>query len=838
MSFYTSVSRYGNNLLYRGYNDHGNRITKKVKYQPTYFIKSNKEETEWTAFDDGLPVRPIKFDSMRDAKEFNEKYKDVEGHKIYGMQNHIFGYINDRFPGKIKFDPKVINVNTIDIEVKSEEGFPEPEEAKYEIISIAAKNTIENVWRIWGLVDYDPKKSYIYEKHPDTRIEYIKCKSEEELLEQFLIQWSKPEYCPDVVTGWYIRFFDIPYLVNRIRRVLGEEWVKKLSPWGMIQQRHVQFKGGKSSEAFDLIGIQVLDMQDLFLKFGHSYGPQENYKLDTIAKTVLGENKLSYEEYGNLHTLYRENPQLFIDYNLKDIDLVYRIEEKMGLIELVFTMAYKAGVNYTDTLGTTAIWDSIIFRDLYQNKIAVIPAESKFKAKYPGGYVKEPIPGLYKWVVSFDYNSLYPNLIVQYNMSPETLRNEPGWRNDVEYWLHNKTPVDSQYCVAANGSTYSKEKQGVLPRIIVEYYDERKRVKKKMLNDKRKYENEPSDSLDIEIKRGRNTEQAIKYLLNSLYGALGNQYFRYFELRMAEGITLSGQLAVKWAEKAMNAEMNKLLGTDNVDYVIAIDTDSIYVNFEAFVEKFDPKDPVNFLDKACQDHFNKILAKACETLAVNQNAFTNRMVMEREVIADRGIWTAKKRYILNVHDSEGVRYHEPQLKMQGIEAIKSSTPEICRDKFKEAFELIMTGEETDVQKFIKNFKKEFKNQEAHAIAFPRGVTSVTEYEDSKTVYRKGTPINSRASIVYNKAIRDMGIDNRYETIKNGSKMRFVYLTKPNPVKENVIAFPDYLPRELKLDRYIDYNTQFYKTFQGPFEVILDAIGWSAEPRVNLEDFFV
>jgi len=835
MSFYTSVARYGNNLLYRGYNDYGKRIEKRVWFKPTLWLGTNKE-TEWQALDK-TPVRPLTFESMRDAKDFIGTYKDVSGHNIYGMQNYIYQYLNERFPGNIKFNPKVINVNTIDIEVGSDDGFPEPEKAEKPIISIASRNNIDKIWRIWGLGDYDPSKSYIHKDRPGAIIQYIKCDDEIDLLNKFLHQWSKEDYCPDVVTGWYIRFFDIPYLVNRISRIMGEDKAKLLSPWKMISKRHVQFKGGKTSEAHEITGVQILDYMDLFTKFGHSYGPQESYTLNHIAHVVLDEKKLSYEEYGSLTNLYNENHQLFIDYNLKDIDLVERIDGVMGLIELVYTMAYRGGVNYSDTLGTTAIWDSIIHRHLYEKKTIVLPNEPKFKAPYPGGYVKEPIPGLYKWVVSFDLDALYPNLIVQYNMSPETMIHEPGHMSGVDYWLNRKGDVNSNNAIAANGTAFTKDFQGILPTIIVEYINERKVTKKQMLANKQSYELEKNDMLKTEINKGRNNEQAIKYLLNSLYGALGNQYFRYFELRMAEAITLSGQLTIRWAEEYLNKAMNEIMKTKGVDYVIAIDTDSVYLNFGPLIEKHNPKDPVKFLDKACEEYFKDILTKSYDHLFKKQNAYINRMNMSREVIADRGIWTAKKRYILNVHNSEGVQYAEPQLKIMGIEAIKSSTPEICRDKFKEVFKIMLTGDESATQDYIAKFKAEFSSQTADKLAAPRGVSSLKKYEDRELGHKKGTPINSRAALTYNRALKNAGLENKYELITEGSKIKYIYLKQPNPTKQNVIGFPSYLPKELKLDKYIDYDTQFNKTFLDPLMLILDAIGWSPEERINLEDFF-
>ena len=329
---------------------------------------------------------------------------------------------------------------------------------------------------------------------------------------------------------------------------------------------------------------------------------------------------------------------------------------------------------------------------------------------------------------------------------------------------------------------------------------------------------------------------AIKILLNSLYGALSNKYFKYFDVRLAEGVTLTGQLTIQWAEKAMNIIMNELLKT-NKDYVIAIDTDSLYVNFGPLVKELKPKDPVSFLDQICEKHFVPKLKISYDDLFKTMSAHKNRMVMDREVIADRGIWTAKKRYILNVHNSEGVQYAQPKLKIMGIEAIKSSTPEVVRDKFKEIFKVIITKGESDTQDFIREFKKIFRSLPAEDVSFPRSVSNVSSWTDRKTTYIKGTPIHVRGSILYNNQLKNAKLTKKYELVTNGDRIKFCYLRMPNHIRENVIAFPDVLPKEFKLHEYVDYDMQFDKTFVEPLKLILDAIGWSPEERATLDEFF-
>jgi len=839
MRFYTNISRYGNNLLYRGYDD-GRRIKRKIPFKPTLYVKG-KGNSKFTALD-GTNVDAVKFDSMREAKEFMEKYKEVENFKVYGNTNYIAQFIAEEFPGEIKFDQSKIRIHNIDIEVASDEGFPEPDQARHPVISIAIKDSVLDTYFVWALGNYDVDKSIM----KTYQVRYTKCASEEQLLKHFIQFWFEEHTTPDVVTGWNIRGFDIPYLVNRIKRLLGDDEVKKLSPWGMVEERMVSMRKGMV-QLYDINGISQLDYMDIFQKFGYSFGPQESYRLDHIAWVVLGERKLAFD--GTLHTLYKSNHQKFIDYNIKDVDLVDRIDDKIAMLTLTMTMAYKAGVNYSDTMGTVGIWDSLIHRDLMAKNIIVPPTKESFKSDYEGGYVKEPQCGVHDWVCSFDVNSLYPNIIVQWNMSPETIVRKVEQDVTIEKILNGyvaDNAIATNMSMAATGQYFDNSKQGFMPRIIEDMYNERVVIKKKMIESKKELEacdkNNKAEVYRIErdIAHFENQQLAIKILLNSLYGALGNKYFRYFTMEIAEGITITGQTIIKWGEKHINNYLNKTLKT-NKDYVIAIDTDSIYANFSGLVNAIMPDaevgKKVDFLSKVCSKIETDVFDTAFKELGENLNVHKLRIGMKREGIADRGIWTAKKRYILNVRDNEGVRYAKPKLKIMGIEAIKSSTPAACREAMEKLFQILINGTELETQSFIRDFRNTFDSLPVEEKAFPRGVSSLKQYSDSKLIYKKSTPINSRAALLYNHMLKQLGLENKYEMIKEGEKIKYIHLDPKNPTREDVIGFSEILPPEFGLHRYVDNERQFEKSFLDPAKSILDAIGWRAEEEASLEDFF-
>jgi DNA polymerase elongation subunit (family B) len=434
---------------------------------------------------------------------------------------------------------------------------------------------------------------------------------------------------------------------------------------------------------------------------------------------------------------------------------------------------------------------------------------------------------------------------MQYNISPETLRDSRHPSVTVDKILNEELTFEmyKDNSVCANGAMYRKDVRGFLPELMEKIYKDRTIYKKKMLQAKQDYEKTPTKALEKEIARCNNIQMARKIQLNSAYGAIGNQYFRYYKLANAEAITLSGQVSIRWIENRMNGYLNKILKTEDEDYVIASDTDSIYLNMGPLVNKFldsksdDKTAVVQLLDKICQDKLEPFIESSYQELADYVSAYEQKMIMKRENIADRGIWTAKKRYILNVWNSEGVQYSEPKLKMMGIEAVKSSTPAPCRKMIKDGLKLMMNGTEDEVIEFIDECRREFKTLPPESIAFPRTASDVQKYKSHSSIYIKGTPIHIRGSLLFNHYIKEKKLTNKYSLINNGEKIKFLYLKKPNIIHENIISFISDFPRELDLDRYIDYDLQFEKSFVEPIKTILDAIGWSIEKVVSLEDFF-
>ena len=819
--FYTNVQPFGNYIALRGVDSDGRSFQDKIRYEPTLFVESHKPQNpQWKTLDNRM-VAPVRWGSMKDSRQAIKEY----GGSVYGFDQFQYSFISEKFPGLVNYDMSKIKVAYIDIETSSENGFPDVRSATEEVLAVSIK--MGKDFRVYGCGSYDPQPG----------VKYISCVDEKNLLLEFVNDWMM-NY-PDVITGWNSRFFDIPYMVNRIRNVLGEKIANKLSPWGWFRESEVTLVGNRKQQVFDLVGISSIDYMDAYKKF--TYVNQERYSLNHIAYVELGEKKLDYSEYASLHELYKTNYQKFVDYNVHDVILVERLEEKMKLMEMIISLAYMAKCNFNDVFSPVKMWDCIIHNHLRNQNVVIPPKVHETKSEaYEGAFVKDPQIGRHKWVCSFDLNSLYPHLIMQYNISPETIVGMHEESGLVEPLLNREVDTDflreKNLTMTPNGSLYTRKKQGFLPALMEKMYTDRVKYKKMMIEEQKKGKSADPNKL----AQYHNMQINLKIALNSAYGALGNQWFRFYDVRNAEAVSVAGQLSIRWAERAVNEYLNKVLETDNEDYVLASDTDSLYVTMEKMVEKVGLTDTdkiIKFLDTVCDGKIQDVIDKCYGEMAEYVNAFQQKMVMKREVLADVGIWVAKKHYVLNVHNSEGVQYEEPKLKIMGIEAVKSSTPEPCRNALKKAFKIMMNGTEDDVINFIEEFKTEFNTFPAEDISFPRSVKGLAKYYDSATIYRKSTPIHVKGSLIYNKILQNKRLTRKYPVIQEGEKIKYAYLKEPNPTGDSVIAMLNNLPDEFDLKQYIDYEKQFSKSFLDPMIGILSVIGWKHERKNDIMSFF-
>ena len=828
MNFYKSVIEHKGKLLIRGIHE-GKDYKDKIDFGPTLYALT-QQETEYKNLQ-GQFLKPITFKNIDAARRFR---RDVvtQNSPIYGLERYHYQYIGKEYPEDIKWDKDQIKIFTLDIETTCENGFPDVENPIEELLCISVKNHSNKQIITWGTGEYKTDRS---------DVTYVQCKNENQLLFEFMKFWIK-NY-PDVITGWNTKFFDLPYLMNRIKMIAGDKVANKMSPWGLIKSEEIVVRG-RPQTVYTVYGITNLDYLDLYKWFIPQR--QESYKLDFIGELELGRGKDDMP-YDTFKDWYTKDFQSFVDYNIQDVEIVDGLEDKLGLIDLSLTVAYESKVNYGDIFSQVRVWDTLIANHLMKKNICVPPREEHLKeTKYEGAYVKEPSLGQHKWVVSFDINSLYPHIIIQYNISPEKIIGVKSSGVSVNNMLTKTTPLShlksEGACLTPNGAMFKNDSQGFLPEMMETMYNERVIYKKRMLKAKKEYEKTKDPKLVREISRCHNIQWARKIALNSAYGAVGNQYFRYYDVRQASAITTAGQFIIRFIEEKVNNYLNTILKSEEkLDYIVASDTDSIYVTLDKLVEKTcqgkDNDQICNFLDKVVGSRIEPFIEKCFDELSEYTNAFKNCMVMKREVIANKGIWVAKKRYMLNVLDEEGVRLSDPKLKIMGIEAVKSSTPQVCRGKIKEAIKIIMGKEQSDLHKFIAEFKKEFFEMSAEQISFPRSCNNLRKYRHSNDVFIKGTPIHVKGALIYNHQLKQFNLGRKYPFIQEGDKIKFLKLIEANPFKFDVISYITKLPTEFKLQEYIDYETQFEKTFLDPMRFILQAIGWEHEQKASLEAFF-
>lgn len=679
--------------------------------------------------------------------------------------------------------------------------------------------------------------------------------SETTLLRAFVDDFAKSEY--HFISGWWCETFDVPYVVNRCRQVIGATATNKLSPLGSIYQRTFSGNYGNEKVTYIIEGVPVIDYVELYKKLDVGYTPR-NWRLNTVAYDKLGDTKVPYE--GSLVDLYVGEYVTFIEYNIQDVRLLVKMEERNNFFSLAYTLMHRMKSNMVDVFGTVKPWTNLLYNTLKSGgAMPQLRPLSYTDYPYVGGFVKDPVVGFSKWVVSFDLNSLYPHLLQQYNMGVDTIVEPHQMPDDLyaEYskWCVNRDIVDSSVqaqhkidnniermlageintdvlkkhnvCLSASGQMFRNEKMSVFNSITRSIYDERV-VARKELSQLKQSGGDP-----LRIVQLHNKQLVLKIVINSLYGATANKYFTdYYDIRVAEATTSSGQRAIKWVSSKINDHLNCVCGTDNIDYIIANDTDSSYITLDGLVRKIfkdaadDPANEqkiVDFLDRVCEEKLQLVIQKAFEELAEATNAYEQRMVMKRETIAVSGIWTAKKRYALLAADIEGVRYPDRKIKYTGLEAVRSTYPEVCQDKLVECYGLLLRKHHTRLYDVVAQFKNQFAKMPISKIAKSITFSDITKYRGVDGRPIKGTPNHIKGAIFHNQAVQDLGLVD-VKLINDGDKGQVVPLRK-NSKGYDVMAYTgSRVPIQFDLDKFIDYDVMFTKNFLTPLETICNAVG--------------
>ncbi|MGL5306486.1 MAG: DNA polymerase domain-containing protein [Aeromonas veronii] len=884
--FYLNVEQIGDNICER-YIEDGVEKIRRVPFEPTFYHHTNTP----TGLKDiyGKNVQPKTFQSINDSRNWIKKMKDM-AQEVRGMDNLAYQYIYENYHGPISFDMAQIRIAFVDIEVYSRDGFPSPQIARWEIDAITHYDSVDDVYYVFATREWWREKSCLDEDIV-RRVEYKLYNCETDMMLAYVQFWR--DKMPAVVTGWNSEIFDIPYIVNRLKKLFGDSYPKKLSPWGRVNEKTIKGMGGKELQTYDISGVASLDYLALYKKF--TFKTRPSYKLDYVALVELGDQKIMYE--GSLGTLAEDNPQLYIDYNIKDVDLIINMDKSLLLFELVFSLSYYAHMNLSDVTSPLKTWDAIIYNSLMDQNVVVPENKQKSKDAYEGAYVKEPVPGYYKWILSFDLTSLYPHLIMQYNISPETIMGRI-FQQDMSAYVNKTAEFDNKgNSCCPNGMMYAKHKRGIIPIEIEKVFFQRKAAKtnefaanhlstlaSSVVNARggtitkdtqvwagieayfKHTEGQLIEMTDEQLSSIINTanakersynveQQARKVLINSLYGALGNQWFRYYDLRNAEAITLSGQLSILWIERKLNEYFNSMMGTKDYPYVIYIDTDSVYVRLDKFVgmmldragkteEEVGKEKLVDMLDKFAKTKVEPYIGESYQELADYMNAYDQKMFMDREVIADTGFWTAKKRYALNVWDSEGKRKLDkqgnlvPKLKIMGLDTQRSSTPVFVQNALYESVRIILQEDEKALQKQYLEVEKDYKNRHYTELA---SVTSANNImKDATPDFRplKGCRGPIKGVLAFNR------MASKFPTvtaIQDGEKVALLTLREPNILGSANVAYPsgEKLPEEfgLNIEKMIDYPAMMDKHYTSPLKAICDAIGWDYEEKATLDWLF-
>lgn len=858
---YSSIyfQRTTNSIHWWEYDDEGNKVHNKEK-APLYFYMPS-DDGEYTSIY-GDKLRKIEFDSVSKMNDTRKMYKDA-GRKLFESDIAVENrFVLDQWKGQ---DLKIpdFDVHYLDIEVHSDEGFPHADAADHPVTAITVWSTKKKKFFIFAEKEFNTD----FLKNEDGEVpHWVKFfDSEEELLETYIKFVNK--FHPDVISGWNSNGFDIPYIVNRCTKLLGSRKTSKLSPIGVINRRKRKSKFGKEYETITIGGINCIDYLELYKNY--HFGEQESYKLDYIARVEIDAQKLEYE--GSLKDLYYNDWQHYIEYNVQDVQLLIDIDEKLQFMSMMIGICYNCRVPLEQYATTTKVLDGAFISRLMLDNIILPDVSSTEKDdKYVGAFVKDPDRGVHEWIVSYDATSLYPSIMMQHNISPETkvcklqdydakvimaILGGEDVGSDADYEAEDGLTYgewaakikENNYSIASNGAVYRHDAQGIVPRFVEEWFHKRKHHKKLMLAAESAHDHD-------EAKLQTGLQLNYKILINSVYGYLGTEYSRLYDPHNAIAVTTVGQECLKatissidtfFKDKWAESKIGKKIGASSVPSTVVYgDTDSVYLCVGRVLDSFgydtsDVRKTEAFLDNKISPIIVKVIDNAMEHVSLKRmNAPTNKIFFKREMIARRGIHLAKKRYVAWVLNMEGVNIEEGsshELEVKGIEIVRSSTPEIVRKYLKDTVtNMIKSLDEKQVAETIKDIHKEFMNAEPVSISKTSTANNLAKYTDVSGLPMKGCPQHIKGAVLYNKSLKDLGLLGDYEEIFEGDKVKVTYVKPQDHYRSNCISFKGSIPKELRLNDCVDYELMWEKVFLKPLEQFYEILRWSI-PDCGVED---
>ena len=836
-----------NNVILLTWDNDGKRVTHEMSYEPYLYIETKKDTQYKSIFGTSLKKRSFNSPSHR-----NRFINDTGTTRVFENLRWDQQFLIDLFASTARedsFSQHSIKTWFIDIETYSPGDFPTPERASDQINVITVYDTITKKFTTWGT-------SKLRKKIPGCDYRY--CETEKEMLQAFLHMISVDP--PDILSGWNSEFFDIPYIINRIARVFDEDTCHRLSPVGTIYPRTLRTQFGRETIRWFIDGISCIDYLDVYKKF--SVGLRESYKLDSIAELELGEKKIDYGNM-NLAQLADDDWQTFVEYNVQDVNLLVRMEEKLRYIELLRMLAYTGLTTFESAMGTLpVITGAAVLTARDKNLILPTFIRNDDSGQYEGAYVSSPQKGFQSNIISFDANSLYPNTMITLNLSPETKigkivsqeNNKISIRLTSGKVVHLSPEKFYKYIKAEKISIskakflFSQKKKGIMPEIVDKIYQSRVEIKKelktlKLRLSKMNATDSDYEQIETRVKQLDIKQFTLKILINTVYGYFGNKYAPLGDPDIARSITLTGQAVIKESNKILTKYIHdKYECSEDYNPVIYNDTDSSYITIERAIqgEDVDFKTPTGTVSEDAkkiagdiEDYLNEHITIWASNVL---NSHDPRFVFKREVMCDSGIFLSKKRYVLHVLDDEDIPCEK--FKYTGVEIVRTTMPAGIKPAVRDIIETMITTKNFNQtnDKFIQTYDL-FKNLPVDDISFVMGIKDYDKYADrcNDFILAKHMPIHTKAAYVYNMLLEKYELDKDYEKISSGDKVRYYYTKLPNRYNINSLAYKYYLPPELLKDFPIDKEKMFEKIVYSIVERFYDAVGWTLrKPNMQIQ----